>query len=146
MKEMIVISFALVLILFGCVSEAEKKHEALEGYLEQTFDISIPAEKHYYLLLSESGCRGCRDIAADIDEDDGYTNNVTVIYFVGEKRSDVRAEQGQDKQIATIASLHNFGLRYIGTALVETENGAVQEVRHIDANNLDEMLRKIIRK
>lgn len=77
------INIVLFFILFSC-SDAdsnsyEKKTEVFSNYLKKTFRAEIPDGKHYFVLISDFGCTGCKE--KNILELNEYINEENANYF-----------------------------------------------------------------
>ncbi len=140
-----IILLASMLLSFNCSdkSKDDRNTEVFSNYLRDEFQLSIPEEKHYYLLIPRLICRGCvqagiTSIAENAKEDD-YRK---MTFITSNKESFLEPVKPHASILQDKAGKLDFlSINAANITVITTEKGKVTSVFKTTTENSDTIQR-----
>ena len=141
----IILSVALVSLLFSCDNPYNKESEGLNNLLQE-FNTGIAVKNHLYVLIPTFSCLGCVQSALInlngllVDND---KPNVTIIY----QKIDVDLNPFKDKAIVyqdINSSIDKMPFNIVNLTVIKTSKGKINDIQFVNSENINQIINPTI--
>lgn len=141
----------ILLVLFVAMACSESRPDYktafFEGYLAEKWQRSIPQNMHVYVLIPRFGCIGCMEqTLAEMAEMDEIADT-SRFSFIASNMQVVPPELAEKVRLYedSTGDLDKINIRMGNVTLVETQQGKVQAIKSISAEEVGEVERLLAR-
>ncbi len=134
------IFFILLLPACGPVQEPFDLHtETFRFYLREAFGDSIPGEKHTFIMIPETGCKGCREGAMGVLHEEVVKTGHAGITYVLSPDVTLHDSLVQPCELLrdTSGLIDQVNLPLSNISFVKTENGKVISIVNVRSETTD---------
>ncbi|MDQ3108873.1 MAG: hypothetical protein M3R17_03170 [Bacteroidota bacterium] len=148
MKSICVV--AMIIAIISCHEETKKEQSVTDifsYYLKTAFGDSIPKEKHLFILVPETGCKGCREDALHILHDEAIKTGRTGITYIFSPKVHFNDLMTAPYKTLTDSSMliDKINLPISNITFIKTAHGKVESINAIRSETTDS-IRALLKK